>query len=100
MQESLDIYLAVPERHSDGSNCALTEEERTLPVRYMAEERPLPDENTGRDVKSIQLGRKNFQILVGTESCGGMATLPIARVRRRAPGSSFSTTASFRRCCR
>lgn len=86
MQESLDIYLAVPERHADGSNCALTEEERELPVRYLAEEKPLPDENTGKDVKSIQLGRKNFHFLVGSESLEGMAALPIARVRRQGTG--------------
>ena len=86
MQESLDIFLGVPERHSDGSNCALTQEERQLPVRYLAEDKPLPDENTGRDVKSIQLGRKNFRFLVGAESVEGMAALPIARVRRHGTG--------------
>jgi type VI secretion system protein ImpJ len=64
----------------------LTEEERELPVRYVAEEKPLPDENTGRDVTTIQLGRKNFRFLVGAESLEGMAALPIARVRRHGTG--------------
>ena len=86
MQESLDIFLAVPERHADGSNCALTEAERGLPLRYLAEEKPLPDENTGRDVKSIQLGRKNIRFLVGAESAAGMVTLPIARLKRQGTG--------------
>ena len=62
MDDSLGLYLAVPERHPDGLNCALSDVERNLAVRYIAEEKPLPDENTGRDVKLIRLGRKNIPV--------------------------------------
>jgi type VI secretion system protein ImpJ len=86
MQDSLDVFLGVPERRPDGSNCALTEEDARETVRYRAEEKPLPDENTGRDVKMIQLGRKNIRFLVGAESSEGMVTLQIARVRRQGTG--------------
>jgi type VI secretion system protein ImpJ len=86
MQDSLDFFLAVPETHSEGLNCALSEAERTLPVRYFAEEKPLPDENTGRDVKFIQLGRKNIRLLVAGENVEGVGLLPLGRVRRQGSG--------------
>ena len=86
MQDSVDILLAVLEFRPDGFNCALNETENTVPVRYLAEEKPLPDENTGRDVKMIQLGRKNLQLLLSTESAEGMMVLPLARVRRQGTG--------------
>ncbi len=86
MDESVDVLLAIPEFREDGFNCALTEVERALPVRYIAQDRPLPDENTGRDVKMIQLGRKNIQLLLATETASGMVTLPVARVKRDSKG--------------
>lgn len=86
MQESLDFYLAVPERHDDGYNCALTQPERTLPVRYIAEDKALPDENTGRDVKFISLGRKNIRFLVMGEKDDGLTTMPLGRIRRHGTG--------------
>lgn len=86
MQDSLDFFLAVPEHHSDGLNCALAEAERSLPVRYIAEEKPLADENTGRDVKLIQLGRKNIRLVVAGENVDGLMALPLGRVRRQGSG--------------
>ena len=86
MQDSVDILLAIPEMRPDGFNCALNDAERSLPIRYLAEDKPLPDENTGRDVKMIQLGRKNVQLLLSTESAAGMVVLPLARVRRQGSG--------------
>jgi type VI secretion system protein ImpJ len=86
MQDSLEFSLAVPEKRPDGFNCALTEIERTLPVRYIAEEKPLPDENTGRDVKFIQLGRKNIRFLVAGEKRDGLITMPLGRIRRHGTG--------------
>ena len=86
MEDSMGLFLAVPERHADGLNCALSDAERSLAVRYIAEEKPLPDENTGRDVKLIQLGRKNIRLLLSSEPAEGLTTLPIARVRRQGTG--------------
>jgi type VI secretion system protein ImpJ len=86
MQDYLEVGLAIPERRADGFNCALTVAERHLPVRYVAEEKPLPDENTGRDVKGIQLGRKNISLILGGENEEGMVVIPLARVRRHGTG--------------
>jgi type VI secretion system protein ImpJ len=86
MQDTLDVLLAIPGSRPDGLNCALSEAERRQPVRYLAEETPLTDENTGRDVKSIQLGRKNFRFLLSSEDTSGVVALPLARVRRHGTG--------------
>ncbi len=86
MDDNLGLHLAVPERHTDGLNCAMSEIERSLSVRYIAEEKPLPDENTGRDVKLIRLGRKNIRFLLSNEAAEGLTTLPIARIRRQGAG--------------
>jgi type VI secretion system protein ImpJ len=83
MQDSLEIQLAIPQHKPDGLNCALSEAEHGLPLRYFAEQRSLADENTGRDAKSIDIGRKNIQLLSGAEAAAGMTVLPIAVVRRQ-----------------
>ena len=86
MQDSVEILLAVPEHKPDGVNCAFTDVERELPLRYFAEERSLADENTGRDAKPVVMGRKNIQFLAGLEGAAGMKALPIAVVRRQGVG--------------
>jgi type VI secretion system protein ImpJ len=86
MQDHVEVVLAIPELRADGLNCAFNETEAAMPVRYFAEEKPLPDENTGRDVKMIQLGRKNLRLMMSTENLEGMVTLPLARVRRQGSG--------------
>ena len=37
-----------------------------------------PDETTGRDEKPVQLGRKNFSLLLDTEAQEGILGLPVA----------------------
>lgn len=86
MQDSVEVLLAVPEHKPDGLNCAITNAERNLSLRYFSEEKPLADENTGRDVKPIAMGRKNIQFRVATDDLSGMKTLPIAVVRRQGVG--------------
>ena len=51
-------------------------------MRYVAEDKLLADENTGRDVTTIQVGRKNIQLLLATENTAGMTTLPIGVIKR------------------
>lgn len=85
-RESLTVLLAVPERQPDGPNCALDSETSETEMRYKAEERILPDENTGRDEKPIQVGRKNIRFAVETQNTQGLVTLPVARVMRDGAG--------------
>ena len=85
-RESLLVYLAVPERRPEGPNCALDSEASRLEMRFRAELRTLPDENTGRDEKQIQVGRKNIRFALETQDAAGLVTLPIARIIRDGSG--------------
>lgn len=85
-RESLLVLLAVPERRPGGPNCALDSEPAQSEVRYKAETRKLPDENTGRDEKEIQLGRKNIRFAVETQDASGLVTLPVGRILRDGAG--------------
>jgi type VI secretion system protein ImpJ len=85
-RESLLVFLAVPERRPEGPNCALDSEPAQVEVRFKAEMLTLPDENTGRDEKQIQIGRKNIRFVLETQDHTGLATLPVARVIRDGSG--------------
>jgi type VI secretion system protein ImpJ len=85
-RESLVVLLAVPARRPEGPNCALDSEPSQLDLRYQAEMLTLPDENTGRDEKQIQIGRKNIRFVVESQDNQGLVTLPVARVLRDGSG--------------
>ena len=85
-RESLVVLLAVPARRPEGPNCALDSEPSQLDLRYHAEMLTLPDENTGRDEKQIQIGRKNIRFVVESQENQGLVTLPVARVLRDGSG--------------
>jgi type VI secretion system protein ImpJ len=85
-RESLIVQLAVPARRPDGPNCALDSEPSPVELRFRAEMLTLPDENTGRDEKQIQVGRKNIRFVVDGQDTPGLVTLPVARVLRDGSG--------------
>jgi type VI secretion system protein ImpJ len=85
--ESLTVLLAVPPHRPGEANCALTDEPNKAGTRYIAEERILPDENTGLDEKPLKLGRKNIRLLLDSEEAGEVQTLPIGRVKRDGSGN-------------
>jgi len=86
-QESLTVLLAVPPHRLGAANCALSSDQKAGRTRYIAEEKTLPDENTGLDEKVLKVGRKNLQLLFDTENVGEMQALPIARVKRDGSGN-------------
>ena len=83
-QESVDIYLAIPEQQIGGQNVSMAQSERH--TRYRSEPLLLRDENTGLMEKQIQVARKNLRLLTGGESLDGNSTLRAARVRRTSAG--------------
>ncbi len=85
-RESLIVLLAVPARRPEGPNCALDSEPSQMDLRYQAEMLTLPDDNTGRDEKQIQIGRKNIRFMVESQDNQGLVTLPVARVLRDGSG--------------
>ncbi len=85
-RDNVTVLLAVPAVKPDGLNCALDETEDDGSTRYIAEERPLHDDNTGRDERGIRLGRKNARLLLDIEPAEGFTVLPIARILRSGSG--------------
>ncbi len=83
-QESLDVYLAVPEYRYGGYNVSPGQADAS--TRYLAEVLQKRDENTGLAEKPIQVARKNLRLLVEGESLEGMSALRIARVLRQSTG--------------
>jgi type VI secretion system protein ImpJ len=55
-------------------------------TRYVSEVVVIPDENTATSERPIQIGRKNFRLLVNAEMQDGNSALQIARVLRTAAG--------------
>lgn len=83
-QETLDIYLAVPEYRLGGVNVSANQQAQN--TRYLAEVVLRRDENTGLSEKPIQVARKNFRLLAEGESLEGSSVLRIARVVREPTG--------------
>lgn len=82
--DSVDVFLAIPERRPAGPNCALNPEENS--ARFIGEVRTFHDENTGTDERPVRVGRKNFKLLFDMEPNEGYSLLPLARVRRDGSG--------------
>lgn len=85
-QQSLGIELAIPAYKREGLNCAISGNGDGPLTRYVAKSLPVPDENTGRDEKMLQLGYKSIGLHLETESPDGLVILPLARVTRDGSG--------------
>jgi len=81
--DHLTLHLAVPASLSDGQN---TGNGNAGSLRYLSDERLMPDQNTGRDEKPIRMGRKNLQLLADSELTGQFVSLPLVRVTRDGSG--------------
>lgn len=80
------LFLTIPPHRPGDRNCAMPEEGDSPGARYIAEAIRLKDETTGRDEKSVDLGRKNFRLMLETEQREHLVSLPLARVRRDGSG--------------
>lgn len=83
-QESLDVYLVVPDQRQYGVNVSLDSAKGT---RYVIRTVVMRDENTGTNEKPVQMAGKNFRILLEGESREGSSALRIARVQRTGAGT-------------
>lgn len=84
-QESVDVYLAIPQYRERGLNVSVAQ--RGAETRFVAEVVNIRDENSGGSEKSIQIARKNFRFLVEGESQEGSSTLRVGRINRTAAGT-------------
>lgn len=86
VSDRLSVYLGIPAYRPEAVNCVLPGDEYRQNSRYIAESRDLHDENTGRDEKPVQVGRKNIRLCLDTEITGEMIALPLARIMRDGAG--------------
>ena len=91
-QDTLDIYLALPELRPRSRNVTIAASQTgasdgPVATRYVAETRMVPDENSGAEEKPVLLARRTFRLLFGNEYRDGFVTLRIARLGRNAAGS-------------
>ncbi len=84
-RNKVTVFLAAPASKPDGRNFAIDPTD-PADARYISELRPLYDETTGRDEKSIRLGRKNVRLMFDTEEMDGLVQLPVARIMRSGSG--------------
>jgi type VI secretion system protein ImpJ len=83
--DRLTICLAAPEFRPGGANCAPPD---VAPDshRYVAEERLVPDDNTGAADRQVAFGRKNLALFTAEDVPSDRVALPIARVLRNGAG--------------
>src|ERR1035441_7167426 len=83
--DHVTVALAVPRQMADGPNCDL-ENTPDGNTRYTRVTEVLHDENTGRDDKPVQLGRKNISLVIEEDAAENALRLPLARVVRDGSG--------------
>src|SRR3954447_127365 len=83
--DRVTIYLAIPKRRDGAANCAL-DRGAADGRRYIAEERTVPDENTGAADRPIMMSRRNLALFTGETLPSDRCALPVARVLRDGAG--------------
>ena len=86
-QEGHVVFLAIPPYRAGQANCALGPGAADPSARYLVEQSPIADDLTGRDEKPVNLGRKNFRLLLDFELRDDLVALALARVRRDGAGA-------------
>ena len=86
LADRLTIHLGIPAYRPDAVNCAPEAASAGADTRYVAQRQQLPDENTGRDEKTVDLGCKSLRFYLETEVSEDRVTLPLARVKRSGAG--------------
>jgi len=87
--DRLNLFLAIPSHVPDGANCTFNGDLPGANTRFTRSEDKFPDDNTGRDERTVALGRKNVRILLENEVSEHAVRLPLARVLRDASGFKY-----------
>jgi len=83
-QDSVDVYLAIPNFRQAGLNVSIAGQKAD--TRYLADVISVRDENSGRAEKPVQVARKNYRFLTGSDSRQECSSMCVARVRRSEAG--------------
>lgn len=85
-QDGHVVLLAIHRFRPRQANHAPAAEVGAAVARFTGRTRPISDEITGQDEKPVELARKNFRLLLDTDSSDDLVCLPLARVRRSGSG--------------
>ena len=80
------VMLAVPPFVQNGANCDAPRPGNAHAPRFRLESRSVRDDTTGRDDHAVELGEKNFRLILDIERREDDVVLPIARVHRDGAG--------------
>ncbi len=83
-QEFVDIYLAIPNYRQAGLNVSIARQKAD--TRYLSDVISVRDENSGLAEKPVQVARKNYRLLTGSDSRQECSSICVARVRRSEAG--------------
>lgn len=83
-QQTLDLYLAIPNYRQRGLNVAAGPQ--LADTRFVAEVAVVRDENWDRTERPIQVARKNFRLLAESDVRQGSVAMRVARVERTPAG--------------
>jgi type VI secretion system protein ImpJ len=84
--EKLDVYLTIPMEHESGNNCNLEETGSVNSLRYSIQNSEVLDYNTGTNIRSIGIGKPNFQLKFGEESLEDYSAIKIGEISRSSEG--------------
>ncbi len=83
-QDTVDVYLAIPNYRQAGINISVAQQKAN--TRYLSEVILVRDENSGLAEKPVQVARKNYRLLTGSDSRQECSAMCVARVRKNDAG--------------
>jgi type VI secretion system protein ImpJ len=83
-QDSVDVFIGIPNYKHPGLNVSIAQQKAD--TRYLADVVTVRDENSGLAEKPVQVARKNFRLLTGSDSRQECSAMCVARVRRNDVG--------------
>ncbi len=86
--KEIEVYLAIPEFRLDAANVTMpaASPNGRADTRFVATSQMTSDLNSGIEQKEIQVARKNFRLIFGSENRNGFGALRIARIVRSTAG--------------
>lgn len=84
--EKLDVFLTIPIESPSGNNCQLDSSVYSNNTRYSIQNVDMLDYNTGINLRSIGVGKPNFQFKFGDESLDDFSAIKIGEIIRSSEG--------------
>ncbi len=85
-QDRQRLLLVLPPYRSGQANCVVNGTAAERRFRYIADTKSFADEISGSGDHPVDVGRKNFHLILESEQPGDVVALPLARIRRDGTG--------------